>query len=97
MKAQIRIGAIAAVMASLLAGVLAEGQQRGAGAPARGGGGGRGNARTAAPFDMTGNWVSVVTEDWKYRMVLPPRGQYGGVSMTNEGRKIADSWDPAKD
>jgi hypothetical protein len=53
--------------------------------------------RAAAPFDPTGYWVSVVTEDWKFRMVTPPRGSYGGVPMTAEARKVADSWDPAKD
>jgi hypothetical protein len=46
---------------------------------------------------MTGYWVSVVTEDWRYRMVTPPKGEYGGVSLSAEGRRTADSWDPAKD
>jgi hypothetical protein len=78
------------------------GQQRGGGPAAgqRGAAGARGgaaNARTSAAIDMTGYWVSVVTEDWKYRMVLPPKGQYGGVSMTAEGRRLADAWDPSKD
>jgi hypothetical protein len=41
--------------------------------------------------------VSVVTEDWRYRMVTPPKGEYGGVTMTAAGRQIADAWDPAKD
>ena len=53
--------------------------------------------RAAAAFDPTGYWVSVVTEDWKFRMVTPPKGSYGGVPMNPEGRKVADSWDPAKD
>ena len=29
------------------------------------------SARAMAPFDLTGTWVSVVTEDWRYRMVPP--------------------------
>jgi hypothetical protein len=41
--------------------------------------------------------VSVVTEDWRFRMVTPPKGNYGGVPLTAEGRRLADSWDPAKD
>jgi hypothetical protein len=53
--------------------------------------------RAAAPIDLTGYWVSVVTEDWRFRMVTPPRGNYGGVPLTAEGRRVADSWDPAKD
>lgn len=28
-------------------------------------------AKALAPFDLTGTWVSVVTEDWRYRMVAP--------------------------
>src|SRR5216117_1152035 len=55
------------------------------------------NPRAAAPIDLTGYWVSVVTEDWRYRMVTPPKGQYGGVPLNAEGRRVADSWDPAKD
>ena len=51
----------------------------------------------AAPIDMTGYWVSVVTEDWRFRMVTPPKGNYSGVPLNIEGRKLADTWDPAKD
>jgi hypothetical protein len=53
--------------------------------------------RQAAPIDMTGYWVSVVTEDWKFRMVTPKKGNYAGVPLNAEGRKVADTWDPAKD
>jgi hypothetical protein len=50
-----------------------------------------------APIDMTGTWVSVVTEDWRWRMVTPPKGDVSSVPINPEGRKVADSWDPAKD
>jgi hypothetical protein len=66
----------------------------------RGGRGGRGPAiapQQAAPIDMTGYWVSVVTEDWRFRMVTPPKGNYSGVPLNVEGRKLADTWDAAKD
>jgi hypothetical protein len=53
--------------------------------------------KQAAPIDMTGYWVSVVTEDWKFRMVTPKKGNYAGVPLNAEGRKVADTWDPAKD
>lgn len=46
---------------------------------------------------MTGYWVSVVTEDWRYRMVTPPKGNFLGVPLTAEGRTVANAWDPAKD
>jgi len=67
---------------------------------AQGRGGGRGGppptGRVAAPFDVTGYWVSVVSEDWRWRM-FPNKGDYGGIPLNAEGRKIADAWDPAKD
>src|SRR5215468_5278155 len=53
-------------------------------------------AKTTAPFDMTGYWVSVVAEDWRWRM-FPAKGDYAGVPLNPEGRKVADSWDAAKD
>jgi hypothetical protein len=53
--------------------------------------------RAAALYDITGYWVSVVTEDWRFRMVTPPKGDYTGVSLNAEGRKLAGAWDPAKD
>jgi hypothetical protein len=55
------------------------------------------NAKAAAPFDLTGYWVSVVTEDWRYRMVTPSLGDYQGVPMTPEAMKIANAWDPEKE
>jgi hypothetical protein len=54
-------------------------------------------ARAAAPIELTGYWVSVVTEDWRYRMVTPARGDYQGVPMTPAALAIADAWDPAAD
>jgi hypothetical protein len=69
-------------------------------AGAQGGRGGRGAAQTpqaGAPIDLTGYWVSIVNEDWRFRMVVPPPGDYEGVPMTPAAVKIADAWDPAKD
>jgi hypothetical protein len=72
-------------------GLLAQGRGRGAGAaPPQ-------PAKAAAPIDLTGYWVSVVTEDWRYRMVTPARGDYQGVPLTPAARAIADTWDPAKE
>ena len=74
------------------------------GQPAQGGRGGRGRGPQApqtpqqqAPADLTGWWVSVVTEDWRWRMVTPKKGDYSSMPINDEGRKIADAWDPAKD
>jgi hypothetical protein len=75
-------------------------------APAAPQGGGRGaarqggpppTARAAAHFDLTGTWVSVVTEDWRWRMVTPAKGDYASVPLNPEGRRVADTWDLAKD
>jgi hypothetical protein len=52
--------------------------------------------RAAAPIDLTGYWVSVVTEDWRWRMIMPPKGDYTSVPLNPAGRKMADSWDPAR-
>jgi hypothetical protein len=55
--------------------------------------------KSAAPIDLTGYWESIVTEDWRWRMVTPPRGSYESVALIlkKEGKTIADSWDPASD
>jgi hypothetical protein len=53
--------------------------------------------KAAAPIDLTGYWVSIVSEDWRYRMVTPTKGDYQGVPMTPDAVKVADAWDPAAD
>jgi len=63
-------------------------QQRAAAAP---------TPREAAPHDLTGYWVSVVTEDWRWRMITPPPGDYASVPLNAAGREAADSWDRAAD
>jgi hypothetical protein len=53
--------------------------------------------REAAPIDLTGYWVSLVTQDWRWRMVTPAKNDFGGIQVTPEAAKVADTWDPAKD
>jgi hypothetical protein len=55
------------------------------------------NPRTEGPLDLSGYWVSIVTEDWRYRMITPDKGDYPGVPLNAAARAIAASWDPAKD
>ncbi|HUI81308.1 MAG TPA: hypothetical protein VLY24_25455 [Bryobacteraceae bacterium] len=55
------------------------------------------SAKDAAPEDITGYWVSIVTEDWRWRMLTPAKGDYTSLPLNPEGRKVADTWDPAKD
>jgi len=64
----------------------------------RGGGGGPAvSPKQGAPIDLTGYWVSPVIEDWKFRMVTPNKGEFGGLPLNPAGRKLGESWDPAKD
>jgi len=53
--------------------------------------------RAGAPFDMTGYWVSVVTEDWMWRMVTPPKGDVTSLPVNPEGRRVTNEWNPAED
>ena len=63
---------------------------------------GRGQAATGTPktnasVDLTGFWVSVVTEDWRYRMVTPPKGDRVNVPVNPAAISVVNAWDPAKD
>jgi hypothetical protein len=54
-------------------------------------------ALAAAAIDLTGTWVSVISEDWPLRMLTPRKGDYTRIPMTAAARKVADTWDPARD
>src|SRR5215510_1280733 len=68
-------------------------------AQGRGGRGGQAAAspQAAAPIDLTGYWVSLVTDNWTYRVITPPKGDYLYLPLNTEGRRVADTWDPGKD
>ena len=53
--------------------------------------------KVGAPVDLTGYWVAFVTEDWRWRMVTPLKGDAASVPTNAEGRKVIAAWDPAKD
>jgi hypothetical protein len=84
----LRVALVAAL--SLGHTTLAFGQTRG-GPPAAP------SARSSAPIDLTGYWVSVVNEDWRFRMVTPPKGDYRNVPLTREAVAILNAWNPAAD
>lgn len=90
---------LTASMAVAVSLVLAQGPAGGGGAK----GGGKGpagpppTAKAQAPIDLTGTWVSLVTEDWLYRMVTPKQGDFASITLTPAGRAAAMAWDPAKD
>jgi hypothetical protein len=52
--------------------------------------------KDAAPIDLTGYWVSIVSEDWRFRMVRAPKGDYPDVPLNAEGKKVADAWDASE-
>jgi hypothetical protein len=54
-------------------------------------------ARAAAPIDITGHWVSLITDDWVYRMITPAKGDVSYVPLNADGRRLAEAWDPARD
>jgi len=60
---------------------------------AQGRSGATGSARQAALIDLTGQWVSVITEDWRWRMVTPPKGDTASIPLNPAGRKLAEAWD----
>ena len=83
------MGSAAMIAAVLLAGGGASAQQGGATPPRTG--------RAGAPIDVTGYWVAEITEDWRWRMVTPAKGDWESVPMTPAAEKAASNWDPARD
>jgi hypothetical protein len=61
------------------------------------GGGAVSSARDAAPIDLTGYWVSYVTENWRYRMVTPAKGEYRRIPASPAALPLINAWDPAAD
>ncbi len=54
------------------------------------------SSKQAAPFDMSGYWVSVITEDWRYRMMAAEQGDVGAVPLNQAGRELAEAWNPSE-
>jgi hypothetical protein len=53
--------------------------------------------RALAPIELTGYWVSLVTEDWRFRMIVADPGDLESIPLTPAGRDAAKAWDVAKD
>jgi hypothetical protein len=90
LQRSIRVTVSIALFVALSAGHLDAQRGRGARGPAL-------TPRAAAPIDLTGYWVSVVTEDWLWRMVTPKKGDVASIPVNAEGRRVTGLWDPAKD
>jgi hypothetical protein len=55
------------------------------------------SARERAPIDLTGQWVAVVNEDWRWRMVTPPVGDAASLPINVAARDAAAKWDLERD
>lgn len=53
--------------------------------------------RSAALADLTGTWVSVISEDWIWRMVTPLIGDLSNIPLNVTAREIAMQWRPEND
>ena len=53
--------------------------------------------RERALIDITGQWVAVVTEDWRWRMVTPPVGDTASLPLNERGRAVAAEWSLERD
>jgi len=89
----VAVPALAAVVALLPPALQAQAQGRGRGF----GGQPPLSGRAAAPIDITGYWVALVTDDWRYRMLTPPKGNVDYLPVNPAARQAADNWDPAAD
>ena len=83
------LAAIVALPFALSSGMSAQGRGDAPAAPA--------TPRAAAPVDLTGYWVAIISEDWRWRMITPAKGDFPSIPMTLEAQKLAEAWDPAKD
>lgn len=53
--------------------------------------------REAAPIDVTGYWVSIVSEDWRFRMSMAQKGDWDIVPLNAQGQRVAESADLTSD
>ena len=49
-----------------------------------------------APLDLTGTWVSIVSEDWAVRMITPPKGDVESLPLTAAARDATNRADMAQ-
>src|SRR3989442_3454132 len=86
MKHQIQILLLAAFLCLALT-FSASAQGRGG----RGGGAAQAapSPQAAAPIELTGYWVSLITDNWTYRVVTPPKGDYLYLPLNAEAPRVS--------
>jgi len=55
------------------------------------------SGRLNAPIDLEGTWVSIVMEDWRWRMALPLIGDFANIPINAAARELGMSWRPEAD
>jgi len=80
-----------AAVTLVISAALALGQGRGGGQPAL-----PPTGKASAPIDLTGYWVSLIVDEWRFR-VSPQKGDIPYLPLNAAARQIAQAWDPAKD
>jgi len=80
---------LTAAVALLAASAYGQGRPRGPAGPPP-------PAKVAAPIDVTGYWVSLIVDEWRFR-VTPQKGDIAYLPINAEARRIASEWDPDKD
>jgi hypothetical protein len=88
-RSLVTITGLALVLAALVIPASVRAQQQGSASSS--------SARAAAPIDLTGYWVSYVTENWRYRMVTPAKGEYRRIPVSPAAVPIINAWDPTAD
>ena len=83
---------LAVALAVFVCPALVLAQRGGRGAPA----GPPPTARATAPIDLAGYWVSLIVDEWRFR-VTPQKGDIVYLPLNAQARQIANAWDPDKD
>ena len=52
------------------------------------------SGKVDAPIDLTGTWVSVINEDWRWRMITPPKGDFQSIPLNADGKQAGMQWNP---
>lgn len=55
------------------------------------------SAEQEALIDLTGYWASIITADWRWRMMTAPIGDTASVPLNPAGVRLANAWNPKTD
>ena len=55
------------------------------------------SAEQSAPIDLKGYWVSLITQNWRFRMLVPGPGEYADIPINEKAKRFADAWKAGPD